>query len=439
MTKRKISPYLIILLSYLFIILIGACLFLLPISTVDNKGLGFADSFFTATSAICVTGLSSVPNVGVTLSLFGKILLALLIEIGGLGFLTLAVFMFIVLGLKIGMAERFLMKEALNQNTAKGVVKLIKVIIITTLTIQFFGMLINLIVFINGNSFFKALGLSAFHSISSFNNAGFDIFGFDNSMINYGANILLNINTMLLVILGGIGFIVIHDVIDAIKKKDFRNLPRHSRIVLIMSFSLILLGMILLKVSMFKDITWLEALFQSVSARTAGFSTIDISKISAPAYIVLIFLMFVGASPTSTGGGIKTTTLFVLIATIISYARGKTPQIFSRRIAKHSISKAFALMVFAVLYIMCISFIILLIEKDLGVSETVFEVVSAFGTVGLSMGITNSLSIISKVLICITMLFGRLGPLTVISIWNQNRLRELDEDIKYIEEKIIIG
>ncbi|MGI6710714.1 MAG: TrkH family potassium uptake protein [Bacilli bacterium] len=439
MTKRKTSPYLIILLSYLFIILIGACLFLLPISTVDNKGLGVFNSIFTATSAICVTGLPFVPNLGATLSLFGKIVLAVLIEIGGLGFLTLAVFMFILLGLKIGMAERFLMKEALNQNTAKGVIRLIKVIIITTLTIQFFGMLINLIVFINDNSFFKALGLSAFHSISSFNNAGFDIFGFDNSMINYGANILLNINTMLLVILGGIGFIVIHDILDAIRKKDFKKLPRHTKIVLIMSFSLILFGMILFKVSMYKDITWLEALFQSVNARSAGFFIIDISKISAPAYVILIFLMFIGASPTSTGGGIKTTTLFVLIATIISYARGKSPKIFSRRISQHSILKAFSLVVFAMLYIMAISFIILLIEKDLGVSETVFEVVSAFSTVGLSLGITNSLSVISKVLICITMLFGRLGPLTVISIWNQNRLRELDEDIKYIEEKIIIG
>ena len=440
MTKRKISPYLIIILSYLFVILIGAILFWLPFSTVDNQGLSVMESFFTATSAICVTGLSVIPNLGETLSVFGKIVLAILIEVGGLGFLTLAVFMFIVLGLKIGIAERFLMKEALNQNSARGVIRLIKAIILITLSIQFFGMLINLIVFLDGNTFFKALGLSAFHSISSFNNAGFDIFGFDNSMVNYGSNILLNINTMLLIVLGGIGFIVIYDVIDSIKKKDLKKLSRHTKVVLIVSLVLIISGMLLMKLSMYNQIGWLEALFQSITARTAGFSTIDISTVSPPAYMVLIFLMFVGASPTSTGGGIKTTTLFVLIATIISYARGKSPKIFSRKISQHSIFKAFSLTVFVITYIIMISFLILLVEDGFGINETVFEVVSAFGTVGLSMGITSSLSPISQILISITMLFGRLGPLTVISIWNKNRIRESEEeDIKYIEEKIIIG
>lgn len=434
--KRKRIPYQIIALSYLSVILFGTILLWLPWSIKSGEHLNLADAFFMATSSVCVTGLSVVPNVGSSFTIFGKIVMAVLIEIGGLSFITFAVFFFIITGSKIGIANRFLIKEALNQNSVTGIVKLIKVIIKIAFLIQIMGSVINFFAFIPFYSFWQTIGISIFHSISSFNNAGFDIFGFDSSMIPYASNILLNVNTMFLIILGGIGFLVIDEVM---RRKHWRKFSLNTKIVLQTTFFLIIFGTLSLKLAMNSSFTWLQALFLSVSSRTAGFASTDISKINNPAYLTLIFLMFIGASPTSTGGGLKTTTLFVLIITIISYARGRQTNAYYRKIHEHSIFKAFSLVALALMFV---SFIILLIsffEPALGIKEIAFEVISAFGTVGLSMGITSYLSIISKLLLCLTMFFGRLGPLTMISIWNSRWLSEANVNIQYVEEKIIIG
>lgn len=434
MKKLHLTPYGTIILTFLVTILIGTLLLSLPVAMESKQSMGFVNSLFMSTSAVCVTGLSVFTDVGTSLSLFGQIVLLILIEIGGLSFLTIMTFVFYLLGVKIGISERFLLKEALNQNTTHGIVKMIRRTIVIALVIQTIGALINLIVFIPDYGA-KGIFVSIFHSVSSFNNAGFDIFGNGDSLITYSNNILLNINTMVLIVLGGLGFIVIYDVLTL---KKNRKLATHSKIVLLMTTILIVGGMLLLKLSM-PSMSWMEAIFQSITARTAGFATIDMSTVNNPAHMVLIFLMFVGASPCSTGGGLKTTTLFVIIIYIISFAKGKSPVIGYRKISNQSLFKALALVAFSILYVVVIIFGISLAEKGLTIKEITFETISAFATVGLSMNVTPTLSIASKVLLCATMFIGRLGPLTIISIMNRNWTKASKDTIVYVEENVIIG
>lgn len=406
----------------------------MPFSTKSGESITFTESLFTTTSAVCVTGLSVIPDVGATFSVFGKIIIAILIEIGGLSFLTIAIFVFALAGVKLGLTERFLMREALNQNSVTGIIKLVIRIVKISLSIQFIGFILNIFPLLNYyDNFWHVLGYSAFHTISSFNNAGFDLFG-SSSLIMFKDDVFFNITTMLLIILGGLGFNVIYDII---KKRRWKKLSIHTRIVLPMTLILIVTGTVVFKFTM--NTTFLEALFQSVTSRTAGFATMEMTELSDPSYITMLILMLIGASPCSTGGGLKTTTLFTLVITIIFLARGKKPHMYHRSIATSSVFKAFSLVTLALSYIVVVIFILTLLNPTLGIKELAFETVSAFGTVGLSMSVTPSLSIASRFVICLTMLFGRLGPLTVISLWNRNWLREENNAVRYVEEKIIIG
>ncbi len=437
------TPYLTIFISFLGVILVGTLLLMLPIATHDGEKLNFVQALFTATSAVCVTGLSCVPNLAVTFTLFGKIIIAILIEIGGLSFLTIAVFFFILTGAKVGISNRFLLREALNQNTSANIVKLIKKIVSISFVIQIIGTIFNILIlaifYRERFTFIESIGMGVFHAISSFNNAGFDVFGTSSSMITMsGANIgdvLLNINTMILIILGGIGFIVISDVL---KKKRWKFFSMHTKIVLLVT-TILLVGGTLLFYFTNNNMTFLQAMFQSVSARTAGFATIDMNELSSFGYLLMITLMLIGASPCSTGGGVKTTTLFVMICTIFYFAQGKKPKAFKRSIADSSVFKAFTLFSIAIIYVAIICGVISLLDPGVAIRKIIFEVVSAFGTVGLSMGITTTLSMGSLVALCLTMFFGRLGPLTIINLWNSNWMAESNEGVHYIEEKVIIG
>lgn len=435
--RRKHNPYFYIIISFLCVITIGSLLLWLPCATEGEGNLSFIDALFMTVSSVCVTGLSVVGNVGEELSVFGKIVLAVLIEIGGLSFLTLFTFIITIAGRTLGLSERLMMREALNQNSAKSISSLIKRIVKLAVAIQLIGFVVNLFVFIPYyDNVAEAIGISAFHAISSFNNAGLDIFGYDSSMIKFSGNVLLNINTMLLIILGGIGFIVIYDIYES---RSYKKLAVHSKIVLWTTLVLIIVGFIGFKLSSFNELTVLQALFCSVTARTAGFTTVDLNILSKGSIILMIFLMFVGASPCSTGGGVKTTTLFIIIVTLFSLSKGKTPKAFHRKIATSSIIKAFSLVTVSVIYVMLIVFIICCFEPNLDLNSIIFEVVSAFGTVGLSLGITTKLTIASKIFICITMFVGRVGPMTFMSLWNSNWLKNTNEEVKYVEEKIIIG
>ena len=434
--KLRVHPYILIIMTFLGVILLGTFTLMLPISVNDGQLLNFVDALFTSTSCVCVTGLTVI-NVASRLSIFGKIVTALLMEIGGLSFLTIAVCFFALLGGKIGIGNRYLLKETLNQNSIAGIVQLVKRIIIISFVIQFVGAILNYLALMKyyDYNFLKTLGYSIYHSVASFNNAGFDIFGSD-SMIPFKDDILLNISTMLLIICGGLGFIVISELVF---KHSLRKLSIHSKIVLIMTFILIILGMLVFKLSMYNDITWLQALFTSVTCRTAGFTSISLNELPPAAYIMSIVLMFIGASPCSTGGGIKTTTLMVIFLTFIYYAQGKKPRLFHRRIADSSIFKAFVLFSITVLFVLTGTLIIGLIQPELTFEKLLFEVVSGFSTTGLTMGITTSLNTASRLIVCLLMFFGRIGPLTIIGVVNHNWMTESKENIQYVEERIIVG
>lgn len=433
MKVKKIHPYMLIIFSFICVILVGTILLLLPISSADGKSIGFVDSLFMATSATCVTGLASV-NVAYELSTFGKVVMCLLMEIGGLSIITIGVFIFSILGAKIGVSNRFLIKEALNQNSVKGIVSLVRKIIITALIIQTIGTIINMFALVPYyNDFWKGLGISIFHSVASFNNAGFDMFGY-NSMMEFNNNVILNASTMLMIVLGAMGFVVIDDIIT---KRNWKKLTLHSKISIITTVFLIIGGTLLMKLSM-NSISWLEALFTSITTRTAGFSTIDMSTLTPGGYSVVIMLMFIGASPISTGGGIKTTTFAVILISIFYFARGTKAKAFKRKIPETAIFKAFVLFSVAIIAICITVFMISVAQPELEFRKVMFEVVSAFSTTGLSMGITTALNSFSKIVLCALMLFGRLGPLTIIGVVNRNMLAS-KESIQYVEEGVYIG
>lgn len=432
---KKLSPIVIIVLSFMIVIVIGTLLLKLPFSVNSGCELAWVDSLFLSTSAICVTGLSSIANIGATLSVFGKIVLAFLIQIGGLGFVTIAVYILVIMGVKIGIQDRQIIKEALNQNSIRGLMKLVKRIIVIVFAVEFVGFIMYLFAFSNiCDNFWDVVGNSAFHAVSAFNNCGFDLLG-STSFVAYRDNVLLNITVMMLVMLGGIGFVVIDDVLKKhFKVKKFSN---HTVLVLKTSVILWVVGTILLKLTEGGEISWMQAAFQSVCARTAGFATMDMSKLSSSGAVLLMVLMFFGAAPCSTGGGIKVTAVYALFRSVMSYSSGNRPMVRGRSISTRSVYKAFVLVVLALSIIMFNVFLLSLIEKDTEYLPLMFEVVSAFGTVGFSMGVTPTLLPLSKLLLVPVMFIGRLGPLTLIALLNTRK--SSGSRIKYIEENLIIG
>ncbi len=435
MRVRKIHPYILIISSFVGVILLGTLFLLLPISSSDNESIEFIDSLFMSTSAVCVTGLATV-SVANGLRVFGQIVMCVLMEIGGLSIITIAVFIFAILGAKIGVSNRILIKEALNQNSVKGVVGLVKKIIFTTLIIQGVGTIINIFALMPhyDYNFGRSLYVSIFHTVASFNNAGFDIFG-EESMIGFSNDAFLNATTMILIVLGGIGFIVIDDII---RKRRWKRLTLHTKLTLIITAILIVGGALLFR-AVQSNATWMQSFFTSITCRTAGFSTFDMAELSNGGYLICIGLMFIGASPCSTGGGIKTTTIIVILIAIYHFATGKTAKAFGRKIPNNVIFKAFVLYVIAFIFLVVGIFIVACIEADIDIKKIIFECVSAFSTTGLTMGITSQLSIGSKLVLCVLMLFGRLGPLTIIGVVNKNWMNESRNDIKYVEEGVYVG
>lgn len=431
MKKNKASPFLLILLGFLTVIIVGTIVLKLPFSTTQGN-LSWVDALFTATSAVCVTGLSTV-EIASSFTTFGKIVIAILIQIGGLGIVTVGAFVIILIGGKISFGNRILIKESLNQNTNKGMVALIKHVVIIAFIFELLAMIIFMLFFLQEFSFLKALGISAFHAISSFNNAGFDILG-SQSLVAFQNNFFFLFVTSLCIIIGGIGFIVIFDIYN---KRNYKKLNIHSKIVIKTTIWLIVIGTLLIRLT--SNTSLLTAYFHSVSARTAGFYSTNLNLLSNASILVLIILMFIGASPVSTGGGIKTTTFYIMIKILYSYTVGKPCTTHYRKIANRSIFKAFALSIIAILVILFTLFILFIIEKNISFKAIIFEVFSAFGTVGLSLGITPLLRSSSKIILSMLMLVGRLGPLTIISIFNKNYFFDESTNISYPEEKFIIG
>ncbi len=439
----RLSPAQLLVSGFLGVIGLGTALLMLPYSTV--KGISLVDAVFTSTSAVCVTGLI-VKNTPQDFTLFGKLVILALIQIGGLGYMSMSTMLALIAGRKIGLFERMMIKESLNITTMEGVVRFIKRMLFFVFTAEVLGTVLLWIGFSGRHGWSDALFLGVFHSISAFNNAGFSLF--PDSLMRYRADVLVNLTIMLLIISGGIGFVVLDDLVEWFKNRR-RHLMQHSKIVLTVTALLIFFGALVIylneRVFMFSKMglkeTVLSSLFASVTARTAGFNTIDYSLLQPQTLFFTIILMIIGASPGSTGGGIKTTTFTVVVMHIWSTIRGRRDTvIFKKRVPEMLVSRALVIMALAVIYVTTVTFVVEDLEHT-GFLSTMFEVVSAFGTVGLSVGNGGALSLsadfstTSKLIIVFTMLMGRLGPLTLFMAI----LKQREERIRYPEGRLMIG
>ncbi|MDI7741164.1 TrkH family potassium uptake protein [Lysinibacillus fusiformis] len=415
-----LNPSKILVLGFALVIFIGAFLLTLPIATANGVSLSFLDALFTATSATCVTGLVVV-DTGNTFSMFGEIVILVLIQIGGLGFMTFATFLFTLLGKKISLKERILLKEAYNATSTAGMVKLVKRILLFTVIVEGIGAFLLAMRFAFDMPFGEAMYFGIFHSVSIFNNAGFDIFGDFNSLTGYVDDPFVVLTICALIIIGGLGFVVINELYEY---RETRKLSLHSKVVLTMTIILIAGASILIFLFEYgNDKTLgplnlggkiLGAVFHGVSPRTAGANTLSMGDLTYATLFLTIFLMFIGGGSGSTAGGIKVTTFAVLMATVVSQLKGKEDVVlFKRRIVEETILKSMTVAVSGMMIVITVTFLLSITEHGHEFMMYLFEATSAFGTVGLSMGLTPELSSFGRILIIITMFIGRLGPLTL--------------------------
>lgn len=427
---KKQSPARIIALGFAAVILTGSVLLMLPCSVQRGVDLDYIDALYTSTSAVCVTGLIAV-DAGDTFTPLGQFFLALLIQTGGLGVTAVGAGVILAVGKKMDLKGRKLVREAMNLDSGKGIVIFLKNIFITTLLFEITGAILSFLVFVQDYSPLKAAGISMFHSVAAFNNSGFDILGDFQNLIPYQDNILLNIVTCGLIFFGGIGFLVIREIWT--KRFHWRKFSMHAKVVLSVSGVLILVGAILIKLT--ENISWLGAFFCSVSARTAGFSTYALGDFTNAGLLVVTALMFIGASPGSTGGGIKTSTFLVLLQGIKAAATNRTEKAFHYAVPREAFRKAAVITLLALAVVFCGTYVMLVLEPGIALMDALFEITSAFGTVGLSTGITPDLSVGAKLLSILVMYIGRLGPLTVASLWYFSR----GERVRFPEGNIVIG
>lgn len=437
--RRSRSAFRIIILGFFILIMVGSILLMLPISSRSRVMTSFPDALFTAVSATCVTGLV-VKDTATYWSTFGQIIILIMIQIGGMGVITVGLMILRASGRKIGLMQREVMQESVAAHNISGMVKLVSFIIKGSLLIEGIGAMALMPVFFKEYKSLKAIGYSIFHSISAFCNAGFDLMGEKgkfSSLTSYSANAYLNIVIMLLIVIGGIGFLTWGDVI--VHGFHIKKYALQSKIVLLTSLVLITIPTIYFIFGEYANLPIKERLvssfFQSVTARTAGFNTQDLSAMSEPGTAVMLFLMMVGGSSGSTAGGMKTTTLAVLFLAALSvFARKREVPCFKRRIAEDTIRTASAIL-FMYFSLSFIVGIIISKVEGLPLLVSLFESVSAIATVGLTMGITTSLSLISRILLMGLMFFGRVGGLTLIYATVSSE----DSNAKYPLEKITVG
>ena len=429
---KKQPPVRLIACGFLFVIFLGSFLLMLPISLNEGVRLSYIDALYTSVSAVCVTGLSSIEP-GVTFTVFGKTVLGLLIQIGGLGVTTVGAGFIMLMGKKMNLKGRNLIHEAMNLDSGKGALRFLKEVFFTVLIIEAAGAICSFAFFIQEFQWYDALGYSIFHAISAFNNAGFDIFGRGNNLIPYQNDVFFNVVTCVLIILGGIGFLVIREM--RTNGFKWRKYSMHAKVVLLMTTILLLSGTLLIKITEWENITWLGAFFASVTARTAGFSTFSFANFTTAGLFVMMILMFIGASSGSTGGGIKTTTVFVIIKTISTAVRNGDAKAFKYTIPRQAYKKASVIVFIGISVISVSTLLLCIFEPTVEFVDILFEMVSASATVGLSTGITAELSIASKLVSMVVMYIGRLGPLAVVSIWNFQR----SSCVRYPYGNIAIG
>lgn len=438
----QLHPAHVLTFGFLGLITIGTLLFMLPIATQDRHHLSFIDALFEATSAVCVTGLAVV-DTGTTFTLFGQIVLLVLVQLGGWGFMTSSILMFLMLGKRIGLKERILLKESVNYGSLQGLIKLVQSIIAITLIVELIGAVILSIRWSFEMPWSKAIYYGIFHSISAFNNAGFSLE--PDSLSKWAGDPVVNIMITLLFIVGGIGFTVILDIFG---KKSFKKLSLHTKITIIVSIFLNTISMFMILYLEFdnpatlgslsnSDKLW-AAYFQGVVPRTAGFNTLDIAQMTPSSLVYMIGLMFIGAGSGSTGGGIKVTTAALLFLALWAVISNKQDvNVFNRRIPQELINRALSIAISGVLFIFTIFFLLTITEKGAELTKILFETVSAFGTVGMSAGLTGELTPAGRILITVMMFIGRLGPLTMAFALMFHAKK--NSRVRYAEEKILIG
>ena len=427
---KKLSSARVIALGFLSVILIGSILLSLPFSIRDGVSVNYIDALYTSTSAVCVTGLVVVDTAD-TFTPIGQFIIGLLIQIGGLGVTSIGAGVILAVGRKVDLKGRNLVRDAMNLDAGKGIVTFLKSVFFTTIAIELIGAILSFFVFVRDYSPLHAAGISLFHSVASFNNAGFDILGGFTNLAPYRDNVFLNIVTCVLVVLGGIGFLVMKEVVH--KKFKWKRFSMHTKVVISTSIILIIVGTALFYLT--ENISLLAAFFHSVSARTAGFSTVPLGTFSGAGLLLMIVLMVIGASPGSTGGGIKTSTFFVLLSGVKSAATNKSEKAFKYSLPSDAFKKACIILLMALLIILVSTYLILVMEPQLSFIDALFEMSSAFGTAGLSTGITTSLGVGAKILSMVIMYIGRLGPLTIATLWYFSN----GERISYPEGNIAIG
>lgn len=440
--KPQMSPAQTLVLGYLGIIFLGTILLILPQATQDGKGLDLVEALFTATSAVCVTGLVVV-NTGSDLSVFGQVTVMVLIQVGALGIMSMSTLFALLLGRKINLRNRLFLKEDLNQGYVAGIVRLVRYVLVMTFLIEGVGASLLLLVFYPRYGLAKGAYFAVFHAISAFGNAGFDLLG--NSLVDYAANPMAVLTIAGLIISGGLGFAVLLDISQV---RCYSQLPLHSKLVLRMSLLLIMVGMTLVMALEWNNPETLgqfgvegkllSAFFTAITPRTAGFNVVDTASLSPGSLLIVMVLMFIGASPGSTGGGVKTTTFAALVHGVLSIIKGKRDvEISRRRLPAEDFGKAVTIISLSMALIVTVAMLLLITQPHLGFVEILFESVSAFGTVGLSLGITPQLNDIGRLLVIITMFAGRVGPMTVALALGQQRLAE--GTVRYPEDKISLG
>ncbi|ERN51960.1 TrkH family potassium uptake protein [Alkalihalophilus marmarensis] len=439
-TRREVinmSPPQILALGFLGAIISGTLLLLLPIAT--NIPITFIDALFTATSATTVTGLV-VLDTGSDFTVFGQVVIMILIKIGGLGLMAFAILIVLALGKKIGLRERILVQESLNQTSLGGMVRLVKVLLIFSFSMEALATLLLSLRWVPEYGFGFGIYTSLFHAISAFNNAGFSLW--DDSLVGYVGDPVVNIVITLLFITGGIGFTVLYDLFE---KKNFHQLSLHTKIMLTGTLIINVCAMLVIlaleytnpnTIGMlsFTDKLW-ASYFQAVTPRTAGFNSIDIENMNPGSITFMLVLMFIGAGSASTGSGIKLTTFVVILLAVITYLRGRREAVaFERTIGDHIVMRSLAIAVIS-LMVVTFSIFLLSITESAPYLYIVFEAFSAFGTVGLSMGLTGELSTIGKQIIIVLMFIGRIGPVTIAFALAKSR----PSNVRYPKGDIFTG
>lgn len=439
--RKRITSFQIIILGFLGIILLGSLLLTLPFATRSGEGASFFDALFTATSATCVTGLV-VQDTATYWSLFGQIVILVLIQIGGMGIVTIAVSISALVGRKIGLVQRSAMQESISAHQVGGIVRVTKFILKMTLCIELLGAIAMFPAFGKEFGVWKGIWYALFHSVSAFCNAGFDLMGVRgeySSLTSFAGNPLINIVVVLLIVVGGIGFLTWDDI--KTNKWRVRRYRMQTKVILSTSGILILLPALYLFFFEFSSLPMgqrlLSSLFQSVTTRTAGFNTADLTKLSESGQLLFIFLMLIGGSPGSTAGGMKTTTIAVLFSAAISvFCKKKHTHFFKRRVDDAVVKHAATIFLMYIVLFLTGGMIISRAES-IPLLTALFETASAIGTVGLSLGITPALGVLSRWILILLAFFGRVGGLTLIFAALSGAADTSDS--KYPQEKITVG